>query len=85
MSGSYSQGWEDGDQMVALPIALTAPSLSMETVVSGPSTYIHTYRIVSSSINAYSHVRILLLKILLTPVLVLHVFLMLPSIKIESE
>ena len=39
----YSQGWEDGDRMVALPIALTAPSLSMETVVSGPSTYIHTY------------------------------------------
>ena len=44
MSGLYSQGWEDGDQMVALPIALTAPSLSMETVVSGPSTYIHTDR-----------------------------------------
>ena len=43
VSGLYSQGWEDGDRMVALPIALTAPSLSMETVVSGPSTYIHTY------------------------------------------
>ena len=43
VSGLYSQGWEDGDRMVALPIALTAPSLSMETVVSGPYTYIHTY------------------------------------------
>ena len=41
VSGLYSQGWEDGDRIVALPIALTAPSLSMETVVSGPSTYIH--------------------------------------------
>ena len=42
VSGLYSQGWEDGDQMVVLPIALTAPSPSMENVASGPSTYIHT-------------------------------------------
>ena len=34
VSGLYSQGWEDGDRMLALPIELSASTLrSMETAV----------------------------------------------------
>ena len=59
MSGLYAQGWEDGDHMVALPIALTVPSPSMEAVVSGPS-YIHTYHILVRLWVAYKVVDLFL-------------------------